>query len=140
MMECLYPEKVITGAIVCNVSIGLLVIILALVLLYFLHIKHYSEQNIDSIGVSLRNMAKAATFSMYPIIIILVFADSCGMKKEEVIKEYEKDSMERRNVIYTLLGQRNFSKKFIERYPSQFMLNGYEGEEILLKKIKNGTK
>ncbi|VDO33619.1 unnamed protein product [Brugia timori] len=50
--------------------------------------------------------------------------------KKKVVGEYDKDSMERRAIIYTVIGQDYVTKQFIDTCP-KFLQNGYEEEYLL---------
>lgn len=50
--------------------------------------------------------------------------------KKKVVGEYDKDSMERRAIIYTVFGQDHVTKQFVDTCP-RFLQNGYEEEYLL---------
>lgn len=45
---------------------------------------------------------------------------------------YEKDSMERRAIVYDIFGKNTTTTKFVDQHPSIFLRNGYDGENLLL--------
>ncbi|VDM42087.1 unnamed protein product [Toxocara canis] len=49
-----------------------------------------------------------------------------------VVGEYDKDSMERRAIIYSVIGRDGFTKDFIKTCP-RFLQDGYRDEALLLK-------
>lgn len=63
-----------------------------------------------------------------------------GLKDEDVAHEYEKDSMERRALIYGLFGNNNIVQQFVDWPENQFLKHGYEGETKLLETAKKSLE
>ncbi|KAI6197542.1 hypothetical protein M3Y94_01236500 [Aphelenchoides besseyi] len=118
-----------------NVLMSLCVIVVDVFLLYQLYVKMKAINPIEEANLRFQEAIRAAEFARMPIVGILLmasFAGEKGIPRDEVIREYEKDSMERRAIVYDVFGQNSTSRRFIDRYPSQFLRNGYEGESLLL--------
>uniref|UniRef100_A0A915A985 Uncharacterized protein n=1 Tax=Parascaris univalens TaxID=6257 RepID=A0A915A985_PARUN len=76
---------------------------------------------------------KAAKFAAMPMTAVVALSELSGLTMEQVIGEYDKDSMERRAIIYSVFGGRDgFTKEFIETCP-KFLQDGYRDEALLLR-------
>uniref|UniRef100_A0A914RPQ5 Uncharacterized protein n=1 Tax=Parascaris equorum TaxID=6256 RepID=A0A914RPQ5_PAREQ len=68
-----------------------------------------------------------------PMTAVVALSELSGLTMEQVIGEYDKDSMERRAIIYSVFGGRDgFTKEFIETCP-KFLQDGYRDEALLLR-------
>lgn len=67
------------------------------------------------------------------MLAVMLLAEQAGLSQQDVVQEYRKESMERRAVVYDVLGRTELSQHFLDSFPSQFMLHGYQFEEELLK-------
>uniref|UniRef100_A0A1I8EDB5 Uncharacterized protein n=1 Tax=Wuchereria bancrofti TaxID=6293 RepID=A0A1I8EDB5_WUCBA len=65
-----------------------------------------------------------------PMVGVVALSQICNLSIEQVVGEYDKDSMERRAIIYTVIGQDYVTKQFIDTCP-KFLQNGYEEEYLL---------
>uniref|UniRef100_A0A0M3IAL9 ACB domain-containing protein n=1 Tax=Ascaris lumbricoides TaxID=6252 RepID=A0A0M3IAL9_ASCLU len=75
---------------------------------------------------------KAAKFAAMPMTAVVALSELSGLTMEQVVGEYDKDSMERRAIIYSVFGRDGFTKEFIETCP-KFLQDGYKDEALLLK-------
>ncbi|KHN88439.1 hypothetical protein Tcan_11840, partial [Toxocara canis] len=75
---------------------------------------------------------KAAKFAALPMIAVVALSEISGLAMEQVVGEYDKDSMERRAIIYSVIGRDGFTKDFIKTCP-RFLQDGYRDEALLLK-------
>ncbi|EYC35538.1 hypothetical protein Y032_1032g3446 [Ancylostoma ceylanicum] len=71
-----------------------------------------------------------------------VLAINAGMTLDEIKQEYTRDSTRREEVLTSVLGSRKnyFVRKFVQRYPSQFLNSGYKLEpQFVIKSEKEST-
>nr|CDP95935.1 Bm1324 [Brugia malayi] len=73
---------------------------------------------------------RVAKFAALPMVGVVALSQICDLSIEQVVGEYDKDSMERRAIIYTVIGQDYVTKQFIDTCP-KFLQNGYEEEYLL---------
>ncbi|KAL3990690.1 hypothetical protein ACH3XW_32810 [Acanthocheilonema viteae] len=73
---------------------------------------------------------KVAKFAALPIVGVVALSQICGLSIEQIVGEYDKDSMERRAIIYAVFEQDRVTKQFIDTCP-RFLQNGYEEEYLL---------
>ncbi|VDK43962.1 unnamed protein product [Anisakis simplex] len=67
-----------------------------------------------------------------PMAAVVTISEISGLSMDQVVGEYDKDSMERRAIIYSVIGNDRLTKDFIESCP-KFLQGGYKDEALLLK-------
>uniref|UniRef100_A0AC35F4T3 Uncharacterized protein n=1 Tax=Panagrolaimus sp. PS1159 TaxID=55785 RepID=A0AC35F4T3_9BILA len=115
-----------------NLLLSIGIIGLNLYLIYHFVWKQTVKSNIVAAGVSFSQAIQSAEFARIPPIGIAVIAEMGGLSLNDVVSAYDKDSMERRAIVYSIMGRTAIAKKFVDQYRSIFMSKGYEGEETVL--------
>uniref|UniRef100_A0AC35F4S1 Uncharacterized protein n=1 Tax=Panagrolaimus sp. PS1159 TaxID=55785 RepID=A0AC35F4S1_9BILA len=128
-----------------NLLLSIGIIGLNLYLIYHFVWKQTVKSNIVAAGVSFSQAIQSAEFARIPPIAIqsaefarippigiAVIAEMGGLSLNDVVSAYDKDSMERRAIVYSIMGRTAIAKKFVDQYRSIFMSKGYEGEETVL--------
>ncbi|KAI6191442.1 hypothetical protein M3Y97_00228600 [Aphelenchoides bicaudatus] len=135
MIDCDEEQKFINMVYISlgvNVTLSLAVVVVNAVILYLLHINMLATSAIDDSSARFQEAIKAADFARMPIVGVILIAELVDIKYEEIVREYEKDSMERRTIVYDTFGQNTTIRKFVDQYPSFLLRSGYDGETLLL--------
>uniref|UniRef100_A0A914Z2R8 Uncharacterized protein n=1 Tax=Panagrolaimus superbus TaxID=310955 RepID=A0A914Z2R8_9BILA len=122
-----------------NLFLSIGIIGLNCFLIYHFVWKQTVQTHIDAAGVSFSQAIRASEFARIPPIGIAVIAEMGGIPLDEVVSAYDKDSMERRAIVYSIMGRTAIAKKFVDQYRSIFMSKGYEGEETVLTTTTTGN-
>ncbi|KAH7720886.1 hypothetical protein AAVH_11725 [Aphelenchoides avenae] len=122
--------------IAVNTLVSLAVVAVNGILFYKLHVRQEAVQCINECTEAFQKTLRAAHFMRIPLVGVILLAEIAGMNMQEVIHEYEKDSMERKAIVYGTLGKTALVQRFIDLSNSNFMRDGYDGESLLLKSDK----
>ncbi|TKR82418.1 hypothetical protein L596_016147 [Steinernema carpocapsae] len=114
-------EGLIIAATVLNVVLSFFVVLCNLALFYFLKYDKWATDEIGKISDLFVQAVRAAQFGKTPAVAMAVIADSIKIPLEEIVQEYQKDSMERRAIVQSILTVNDMSKRFLTKFPSQFI-------------------
>lgn len=122
------------AALLLNLFTTLAIIGINGYIIYFFIYEKQLAVLLTKCSVHFTEAIKGIEFSKLPPVAIAVLADMGGVPLSEVIKAYEKDSYERRAIVYSVMGKNRLAQRFVDDYPSKFMISGYEGEALLTTK------
>uniref|UniRef100_A0A7E4VR60 Annexin n=1 Tax=Panagrellus redivivus TaxID=6233 RepID=A0A7E4VR60_PANRE len=119
-------------AILLNIGLAFIVIVLNLGLICTLTLQKFVTTQLTAMGACFTEGLKAAEFAQLPPAAVAVIANMGGVPFAEVVRAYEKDSMERRAIVYAVMGRNSLAKRFVDDYSSKFMRQGYSSEDTIL--------
>ncbi|CAD5229161.1 unnamed protein product [Bursaphelenchus okinawaensis] len=134
LQYCVYSQNAVIQAMAFIVVSNLIVLVIIGYLIYDASFSTTMMEVRNSISTCSHALTRTCRFSTYPVAVIMAKAEDIGMKREDVVNEYVKDSYQRRSFVYNVLGETPFTRMFLQSFPSQFMNSGFEGELLITKK------
>ncbi|XGW08962.1 hypothetical protein V3C99_011348 [Haemonchus contortus] len=131
-------EAVRMACLVCVLCMSLLLMVICAY--HFIVLKRiYRAQDIRKIRQVVQKAKVALQCGKLSAVEIAVLASQAGMTLEQVEEEYRKDSLTRRDVLMSVLGDSKnpFVRKFIQHYPSRFLSSGYDLEREFLHRSRS---